>query len=169
MSDHIGLEELEPRRLFDAGSLDTSFGNKGISTVFPGEHFFTFAVNDLSTVLPMSDGRVVVPGSITSEFATRRLLAGGDLDPLFPVKKLREAFPLGTCSSSSFALTANDDLLTPVFLTPSQTAIVRITPSGKIDRSFGKHGLAKLPFRTNVDAITVLPDGRLAVSGYTNQ
>jgi uncharacterized delta-60 repeat protein len=53
--------------------------------------------------------------------------------------------------------------------TEEQLAVMRLLPSGRIDRSFGGHGLATRPLGTEsvVSAIAVAPSGEIVVVGRT--
>src|SRR4029079_7673953 len=76
------LERLEPRRLFSAGALDTSFGNGGLAPLPP----FRDASHQ---IVLMSDGRVVaLMGNPFSSFSpggstVARYTRGGQLDLAF--------------------------------------------------------------------------------------
>jgi uncharacterized delta-60 repeat protein len=72
---HLTWEELEARRLFAFGSLDTTFGDDGHVAALPlTEYVFP------QRTLVQSDGRIVVAGS---SWALRRFLPDGSIDATF--------------------------------------------------------------------------------------
>jgi uncharacterized delta-60 repeat protein len=73
--DRCILETLESRQMFAAGALDQTFGGSG-KLANP----FGFDVQDS---VPLSDGRIVVIGSLNTDFAVGRLNADGTPDRSF--------------------------------------------------------------------------------------
>src|SRR3954452_3508457 len=82
----IGLDRLEPRRLFAVGALDTTFNGTGKRAVdFGGE------LDELYDVAVQTDGKIVAVGSKTAsntygnggDFAVARLLDNGTPDTTF--------------------------------------------------------------------------------------
>ncbi len=149
-----------------AGTPDISFGTNGIVIVNAWLH------NDYSIIQP--DGKIVV-ASETPGFTLDRFLPDGHYDSSFGVnghlyyaigsKIYGQEFP------NSLALQPDGKIICSIRYFPGNDhrdlGIIRCTPDGRIDSSFGINGidtleLDKLMYATG---LVVQPDGKIVVSG----
>jgi uncharacterized delta-60 repeat protein len=162
------LERLEPRIALSAGGLDTSYGDGGRVTLFPNADFTVADETRINQLLPMSDGRLIVAGwLLNGPPYIERFLADGTLDSSFPVRNLEAQFAARGITSIGCAFTPDEKLLLRAARssTPPYTPILlRLTHSGKIDRTFGHNGVARIPLESAGNTIT-LPDGRIVMTG----
>ncbi|WP_165226030.1 hypothetical protein [Aquisphaera insulae] len=188
------LEPLERRALLSAGSLDPTFGSGGsVTTDFP----LVPATAQGTGGVVDSSGRLVVAGLVSDadgDFTTvlMRYTRGGALDPTFgqggrivtPI--VGRQVLIGV--RPSVALDASGDILVtgPLSRPPyspdwavNDFAVARYTPGGRLDTTFGDHGIAAtnigyalgstvLPTDDTPSAIAVQPDGKIVVSGTTS-
>lgn len=173
-----------------AGSdLDPDFGDGGKVVVAPPE-----GAGERSAAQAMlPDGRILVAGTgfparTGSVFMALRFEPDGTLDPTFGDggRVWTDLATLGTPLagrvvdgvaagvSGAYALTVAADgrfILGGYTGTPASTeaALVRYTPDGAVDRSFGSEGMVLTDFgpvgADLVSALTVMPGGRIVASG----
>jgi uncharacterized delta-60 repeat protein len=144
------------------GSPDRSFDGDGVMVVASFRPASSFAAK----VLVQPDGKILTggnglarfnpDGSVDSSFGSggRAATALGLLTPLLQPdgKILAAGSGFSTGSSSDFVVT-------------------RLTPTGRVDSTFGRAGKVVTNFRTQDDATdaALLANGKLIVSGYTSQ
>jgi uncharacterized delta-60 repeat protein len=73
------IESLEPRRMFNFGSLDKTFGDDG----FAHDDGNSLTRVNISRVFEQSDGRVITAGNALGNWALRRYLPDGSVDSTF--------------------------------------------------------------------------------------
>jgi uncharacterized delta-60 repeat protein len=144
------------------GSLDPSFDGDGVAVVTS----FRPASSYAGKVLVQPDGKILTGGSGLVRFNPDGTVdtsfgSGGraatDLGLLTPLlqqdgKILAAGSGFSTGNSSDFVVT-------------------RLTPTGRVDSTFGREGKVVTNFRTQDDATdaALLANGKLVVSGYTSQ
>jgi uncharacterized delta-60 repeat protein len=170
------LEVLESRALLSAGALDPGFGTGGkVITDFGASE-----TADLVAIQP--DGKIVVAGNIfdpstgSQDFLVARYNADGSLDTSFGAGgKVTTDFG-GLDLASGVALLHNGDLVVvggTITFSPTinaDVALVRYNADGSLDTSFGTGGKVITDFGgfdVTSAGVAVLPNGDLAVGGYT--
>jgi hypothetical protein len=156
------FESLEPRNLL-AGQLVASFGDAG-----------TTALPRVPTqVFNLTDGNILVAaigGSAAPSLA--RVTADGAADASFPSSTLLQTLAARIGTIRKLAIDSQNRLLAwgaGIGAAPVP-ALARVTPGGRIDRTFGKRGVIHLPFEPEGNAnLFALNDGRVVVTGSTEQ
>lgn len=172
-------------RLTKQGALDPQFGVGGKVTI-PFD--IAGSMQDIAMdFVELEDGRLLVCGSVqvtsnSDDLGCVRLLANGSMDPSYP--KLLVPVDLGGDQSDNLVRMQRDGqgrilLLAAADSAPSQDgsnrdiAVVRLTPDGEIDTSFGKQARVAVPsFPKEVlpdlanasKALTVRPNGSIVVA-----
>jgi uncharacterized delta-60 repeat protein len=149
------------------GSLDTSFNLTGIVTIpLPGGDF-------ASVVQIQSDGKILVGGAKSDDFALVRLLSDGAIDPGF-----NPTGYIGLDASSYGGITAmkvlTDDSVIVVGRIRNVINIAKYTSNGVLDETFGNEGqvvLNAIEGITYVPGMVVLENGDFILAGglYTEQ
>lgn len=152
-------------RLTEAGVFDTTFGHLGRAPV--EEAYYDLAVD--------SAGRIVV----ASDYAVKRLLSDGQRDFSFGVYDDGSASVDISPGSSDFvyavAVDADDRIIAGgVSIQPGspingQPFIVRFTPSGVLDESFGSSGIVLGSDEGLVTDLLVDHAGRYLATGYSDE
>lgn len=143
------IHSLEARLHFSAGGIDPYFGTAG-SIQIPQQK-----------ILVASDGRILTVA--TTEFnqiRVQRYSADGVLDPTFDVTVHPSTPYSPTPTSSPVALDARDRLFAAV-----AGGVVCILPSGKLDLTWGDHGVVGSPMNGRLEDIAIQRDGKVLVSG----
>jgi uncharacterized delta-60 repeat protein len=162
-------------RFLPDGTLDATFGTNGSETVRLGWPPFETAV----AVQP--DGRIV---TANFNFIVRRYAADGTIDPTFgdgghvaasPVRANVRAIAIQ--SDGRIVVVGQGGLGEPVptgmvgIAPDTVTAlIVRLTPEGSLDLTFGVGGRVSLGFAKGADsanAVLIQPDGSMVMAGST--
>ncbi|MCC2974589.1 hypothetical protein [Massilia sp. IC2-476] len=169
-----GTSGLKVTRYHADGSLDTSFGTDGATTVGFASAFIP------TGVLVGQNGAVTVTGSTavagsSNDFGVVRMNANGSLDTGFNGNgKLTIALSQYVDSVSSAELQADGKLVlggTTRSGTSSATndfAVVRVNTNGTLDSGFGNGGKVVVPIGAGSDAIAavnVLPGGAILLTG----
>ncbi len=169
-------------RYLPNGALDPSFGDGGyVETAFP-------ANGDASAVAVQPDGKIVVAGSddpvdgtAFSQFVLARYNPDGSLDPSFGLDGIATtvvpspAGQLPDAAANALAILPDGDLLAGGSTAwhdglgdeASQFALVRYTPRGALDPTFGTGGIVRSgeSSYSSLDGLTVQPDGRIVAAG----
>jgi uncharacterized delta-60 repeat protein len=168
------------------GSLDASFGVNGQA---PG-------LGQPLAIAALSDGRFIVGGTLDSAvaplgsitpqgFIVTRYNSNGTIDTTFgtrgsvittfPGNNFSEALALAVQSNGDVVAVGVTEATNPVLgAGPSDFALVRYTPNGQLDTTFGNNGLVKTAFGTNgenlaaASAAAIQSDGKIVVTGYDN-
>ena len=149
------------------GSLDTSFNLTGIVTIpLPG--------GDLASVVQIqSDGKILVGGAKSGDFALIRLLADGAIDPGF-----NPTGYIGLDASWYGGITAmkvlTDDSVIVVGRIRNIINIAKYTSNGVLDETFGNAGqvvLNAIEGITYIPGMVILENGDFILAGglYTEQ
>jgi uncharacterized delta-60 repeat protein len=162
------------------GTLDTSFDSDGKITT----EFSSTGSAEAASVLIQPDGKIVVAGSATTggfflerDFALARYNPNGTLDPTFGISG-RGTTPFAVAGGF------RDAVATRVALQPdgklvvaghslaqgtSDFALVRYSPNGRVDTSFGTNGVVLTDFgggsRDEAHGLVLQNDGRIIVAG----
>jgi len=106
-------------RLSASGKLDKHFGSRGIAKVHVGKSDF----NDLTSVLPLPDGRILISGTVGTDNSTN-----GGFGTLFGVARLTGAGKLdtsfGEAGTKRFTLMAQQDNAMWSTLMPDGTVLI---------------------------------------------
>ena len=159
---------------YDAdGSLDTSFGTGGKVTTPIG------SIDDEAFALVLQpDGKLVVAGYTSSAsntaFALVRYNADGSLDTSFGTGG-KVTTPIESIGNQVFALVLQPDgkLVAAGYANDGSNqdfALVRYSPDGNLDGSFGTGGKVITPVSGTfgeVNALVLQPDGKLVAAGYS--
>jgi len=165
----LRIDQLECRRVLDAGDLDSSFGGDGlVLTDFPGAS--DEVANDVAI---QSDGKIVVAGRTNADFALVRYNTDGSLDTSFGGDGL-VVTDIGINSpDAAFALAIQPDgKIVVAGNVGADIALARYNVNGSLDTSFGIGGVVitdVLP--GSADAafdVAIQSDGKIVVAGSTN-
>ncbi|MDH3327970.1 MAG: delta-60 repeat domain-containing protein [Desulfobulbaceae bacterium] len=156
-----------------AGELDSTFGNDGRIATSVGNY------NDQAYAVALQqDGKILVGGSSSNgadlDFALVRYNRDGTLDPTFNYDGTVTT-QVGRDDDEIAALAVQDDgyIIAAGYSVQNGNrdfALVRYTPDGQRDPSFGMDGIAITEYGTlddEITAITVDGDGHIVVAGYS--
>jgi uncharacterized delta-60 repeat protein len=133
------------------GSLDTTFGSKGLVVVPSG-----FSAQSL--VIQPSNGDIVVGGSYSSDFALLRYTPSGALDSTFGSGG--EVVTSGAPGTVTSLALENGDIVAG-----GGQSLARYTLSGNLDATFGSGGIVSLPM--GFPSLLVQPNGDIVAVGTT--
>jgi uncharacterized delta-60 repeat protein len=168
-----GTTELTLARYLPNGTLDSSFGNKGVDAFTTGPA----AGASANAMAIQPDGRIVLGGSIGSDFFAARLTSSGALDSTFGTGGITKVNLKGvqssnaTTAASGVAIVAGGKIVLGGTKTDSsgfsRFALTRLNSNGKIDTSFGSSGITTTAFSQNsvAHAMTVQADGKIVLVG----
>jgi uncharacterized delta-60 repeat protein len=158
------------------GTLDTSFGLKGSIT-----NVFGFLGNEVTAIAIRANGQIVVagqasnPGTIAPEdFAVEQFNPDGTQDLRFGFDGVvGTTIPNVNLFVTGLAIQANGDLVVVGATDNVQTffprgfAMVRYTPDGNPDSTFGTSGIVTtfFPQTNNVTNVALEPDDNIVVAG----
>ena len=149
-------------RLNDDGSMDKSFGIRGVVATMlePGANEEAF-----TTVL-QPDGKILVGGYSNGKFGLIRYSAGGRLDSSFATGGIALTVVGVSGKGSDLALQEDGKIL----MTGSGDNLfttVRYMPDGTLDPSFGDSGIVKTSTGnlSSASAIALQNDGKIVVAG----
>jgi uncharacterized delta-60 repeat protein len=154
------------------GSLDTGFGTGGkVTTDFTGP-----LDSHVGAAVLQADGKVVVVGGasngVSASFALARYNPDGTLDSHFGNggQILAHPGPDPFNEATAVALQPGGNIVVAGTSLvyggqAANTVLVRYTPDGRLDPSFGKAGTVIVPSANVVVRLIVLPDGKLMLGG----
>jgi uncharacterized delta-60 repeat protein len=148
------------------GTLDPTFGVGGLVTT-------DFGANDrgLDAVL-QDDGKVVVAGESTGDVALARYNSDGSLDATFGSGgKVVTDLGADLARASAVDLDSAGNIVAAgtFFTTPKEFLVLRYTPTGTLDSTFGSGGVAVASFGsgfTEGEALDIESNGKLLVAGH---
>ncbi len=146
-----------------SGQLDPAFGVGGrVLTPFQQESY-----GAALALLP--DGRIAVAGTVNAAMAVLRYTPDGQLDRTFGAGGVASA-SLGANSVGRALVQQPDGKLVAAGYAGNQAALVRYTPDGQLDSSFGTGGkvLATIGSNTSTSALVLQPDGKLVATGSSD-
>ncbi len=167
-------EDFALARVTADGRLDSSFGSNGKRT----SDFFNMddEVNDMAIA---DDGEIVLAGVAygfagREAFAVARYSAEGTPDSTFGIAGLA-AFDVAGFQGAANSVVVQPDGMIVMGGAARQTGrdfgIARLTVDGRLDATFGEGGLVKTDFfgfDDRIDALRLLPDGRIVAAGTAN-
>ena len=160
------IETLEPRRLFAAGGLDTTYGGgDGTVDVRLNASGWTPAATDVAVDGSGRALAVGVYGGKRNVFSVARATADGAADATFGDAGIATvALPLDRSGDVDLVADARGRVL--VMLSTSRgTTITRLTEAGAPDKKFGKNGTAVVPFVTSAADLAVDAANNVVVLG----
>jgi len=151
------------------GSLDQSFGDAGVASVY-----FDPNIQTVTAVALQSDGTIVAGGNVETtlgtDFAIARFTSAGVPDANFGTDgKIIYDFD-GYDYLSSLAVQSDGNILAVGGTSTSNFSIVRFLPNGTVDANFGTDGKVIIDFYGETDdanAVKVQTDGKIIVAGET--
>src|SRR5262249_13762939 len=165
-------------RYTTSGGLDSTFGSGGkVTTDYVG------ATQDYGQAMALqTDGKIVVAGYTTdhnesSEFSLARYNSNGSLDTGFGSRgETTAVFGLDSIDQAAAVAIQPDGKIVVVGTTRPgvgvmDAALVRFTPSGSLDSSFGTGGKVTTDFGKksgSATAVAVQSDGKIAVAGSSS-
>jgi uncharacterized delta-60 repeat protein len=149
-------------RLKTDGSLDPTFGVGG-KAVYP-------VLSGTRTVAIQDDGKILVAGYLAGDMALVRLTTGGSIDQGFGVGGVVTTDFGGFDRGYDVVIQANGRIVVAGDQYEGDNILLaRYLPNGDPDPSFGPGGKAiqkVAAAEVTVRALTVLPDGKIAVAGW---
>jgi uncharacterized delta-60 repeat protein len=152
------------------GSLDLSFGNRGVVITDIGSN------NDLpNAILIQGDGKILVGGQSSRggvpKFAIARYEKDGSLDKTFGNKGIVITDFGNSCIINSLAFQSDDKIIAAGnFFNGSNTdfAIARYKVNGSLDSSFNGNGESVSDFGNseNASSVAIQTNGKILVGGY---
>jgi uncharacterized delta-60 repeat protein len=154
------------------GSLDPSFGEGG-----------SVQADEVDDVAVDADGKILVArsgdstdGKVRTEARITRLLPDGQPDPTFGVGGNADIrFGPRWDYAEAVATEPDGDILVAGVMIEysddygfeARLVVARLKPDGSLDPSFGRRGVARLPFRGEIEApfVASLPSGGIVVEG----
>ncbi|HXA30818.1 MAG TPA: hypothetical protein VNV87_01065, partial [Acidimicrobiales bacterium] len=158
------------------GTLDTSFGTSGITTVVAGSNAFTNQINALAID---SFGRIVVAGQYDNGWVVGRFSTSGTLDTSFNSSGTQPGFQLAFPSAVTTTDNANAVAIQPgdqkVVVSGSANAnadfgVGRLNTDGTLDTSFGTTGVVDTPVggtQGTAYGVAVQGDGNIVAVGQS--
>ncbi len=166
-----GVEQFIVARLQANGSLDSSFGTGGISTLVIGTNSF------ITSVKIQADGKIVAGGRSTvsgvTSFTLARFNTNGTVDTSFgnPNGFVTFQFPGSTSSQiDSIAIQSDGKIVAAGRTTIGgviQFAVARFNSDGSVDTTFGTGGAVTIPISTfsSITSVLIQPDSKILVGG----
>lgn len=160
--------DLVVARMNPDGSLDTSFGNGGVTTIDAGS-----STDAAKALIIQSDGRIVVGGAAPGVGAAlARLNTDGSLDASFGTggKVITTVTP--NASINSLALDANGDIVAAGSdgSTQGNVLVLAYKPNGSLDASFGGGvGYVSTIFgasASGANGVVAQRDGKIVAGGF---
>jgi uncharacterized delta-60 repeat protein len=152
-----------------SGTLDTAFGSGGIVTTSVGS-----AGNGVYDLAVQDDGSIVAAGAAyfsgRAHFALLRYTALGAPDVTLGGSGVVTT-SIGAGSATAYGVAIQRDGKIVVVGSSSGFALVRYTPSGALDPSFGPGGVVTTSIESgheSAHAVALQRDGKIVVAGYAN-
>jgi uncharacterized delta-60 repeat protein len=170
------IEQLEPRQLLSASSLDTTFASSGkLDTVG--------TVATVRTVAPQGSKILLGGAANITTFGVARYNSNGTLDTSFGTSGVAK-FGFGPSHNAPPGVTFTADVIAIGFqsdgkiiafgsTTGGEFGVVRFTANGALDTTFGTNGAAIVDFRPSPDstvssnpgAMVIAPDDSIYLAG----
>jgi uncharacterized delta-60 repeat protein len=163
-----GLKVMLAKFLGD-GSLDTTFGNTGMTNGLRIDAFGTNTAASCTAVLKQPDGKILVGGDVQSNFFVTRYLPNGTADVSFSKTP-------GTGFGAVWGTTGRAEKTRSMVLEPGGKIVVfggdsmsaaRILSDGQLDLTFGTSGYVSSPGADGV-ALWREADGSYLAVGYAS-
>ncbi len=146
------------------GGLDTTFGINGkITTDFGGT-----SDRELCVTI-QDDGKIVVAGSASGNFALARYDTNGGMDVTFGVAGMVTTDFSGNNDAGHSVTIQNDGKIVVAGVSSSNFALARYDTNGGLDVTFGIGGMITTDFTGIGYSVTIQDDGKIVVAGsYAN-
>jgi uncharacterized delta-60 repeat protein len=156
------------RRYFNNGTLDTSFGDSGTALItLPGGGEFQSSLN--MAVAVQSDGKILVGGRSSDQFALVRLTSSGKLDTTFNGDGIAMTdFGNGPSGGIRDLVVQPDGKIVAVGSSNGVIAMARYTTSGNLDTTFDGDGKVLTNLSGNGErknAVALQSDGKIITAG----
>lgn len=157
-------------RLLADGTLDTSFGNNGITIADAGSH------DIVDAMVLLNDGKILLAGNNYTDFLAARFNVDGSLDMSFGTNGWTAiGFDSSDSQVKDVALQSDGKILLGGYSYNNSTGVnsmatARINADGSIDPTFGTAGKVTINSGNDEDyavAIAVQTDGKIVMGGYT--
>jgi uncharacterized delta-60 repeat protein len=165
---HADRSDFALARYHSNGSLDSSFGTNGKATI----NFDGYYNNGFDLVL-QPDGKIVVAGRDSNNFAVARFNSNGTLDTSFSGDgKVTTDFGDGMHKAFAIALQTDGKIVAAGQAnSPSDAdfALARYNSDGSPDTGFGTNGMVVTELGTTndlIEALTLQTDGKIVVVGF---
>ena len=160
-----GLERLEDRRVFSAGSLDPTFAGTGVAQlVYPGGAAYQTAVVVQPDQKIVSAGLAILPSGVYGTVRVSRFNPDGSLDPTFGTdgfaNVLAGKYILDVTGES---LTADGKIIVSGTYGGYGGYLVELNADGSLNTNFGSGGFVG-SLGQSVDGIAVQPDGKIVAT-----
>lgn len=155
------------------GTLDTSWGNDGVITIDRTGRF-----DRANAILPQDDGKFLIVGTATSasniqEIWLQRFNADGTTDTTYGTNGVTYIRTDINDDSPGNLQVLDDGSLVMAVQGTAQWTVVKVTPGGQLDTTFGNSGVANLAGRLSgygtvlatAVGVGVQPNGRIVVGG----
>ncbi len=160
-------------KLDSEGEPVAGFGTAGFAVQDLGEE--ADPSGEITDIAIQPDGRIVVAGSAfpatntKSELVVARFTAGGQLDPTFGSGGIfRLDATAGYDEGRALSLLPDGRIVVAGFNGTRDTWILRLTPNGQLDPSFGTGGqtvASASPMEDGAEGLAIQPDGRPVIAG----
>lgn len=162
----LGGEDFTLLRYTASGTLDPSFGGDGIvQTTFEGGQ-----VNGLRELSLDTHGRIIAAGG-SGDLALARYLENGTLDKTFSGDGRVVTTLDGEDYASGAALDSHNRIViagSSFSCVPYCRFLVRYTPSGKLDSTFGGDGVVMGPSNTLAESLAIDGSDRPLITGHVS-
>ncbi|MEO2091099.1 MAG: hypothetical protein ABGY75_16650, partial [Gemmataceae bacterium] len=160
-------------RLNSDGSLDSSFGGDGRTTIFAGSQF------GYARSVVITNGKILLGGESLHQIALVRLAVDGDEpDPTFGAGGMTIFnYGPGLYDNEGWSIAMQGDKIIVAGSTwqggtrGMDFGVTRFTANGSLDTSFGSAGRQTISFDTGNEyawSVAVQPDGKIVAAGYAS-
>ena len=168
----LGAQPVLAMALSEDGSLDTSFGTGGSVTT----GIDTNGPDSAMETAVQADGKIIVAGTSTRDFAAVRYNTDGSLDTNFGTGgKVTTDVDSGSDDSANAVALQSDGKIIVVGTSARDFAAVRYNTDGSLDTSFGTGGKVTTDIFNSTDSrdeghdIALQSDGKIVVVGWSHE
>ncbi len=155
------------------GSLDASFGNKGIVTTRVSFNNNSGGDDEVRSLVLQSDGKIIAAGYSYGGYAMVRYNSNGTPDNTFGNAGIVLNSVSGSDYDNAIALQSDGKIVSAgaSYLNNRYVfSLIRNNPDGSLDNSFGVNGVVATQIDSSDDGINALAiqsDGKIIVGGYS--
>ena len=161
-------------RFTPTGHLDTTFNSAGTQPGVQSSFPATVTTVDVANAVAISTGKIVVTGSTGNGagVGVAELNADGTLNTSFATTGLTATTVGASPATGNGVAIQTDGDIVVTGQAGTKAVVVRYTPTGPLDTSFGAGGIVTTSVGPNMDAVgrsvAVESDGKIVVGGYTD-